>query len=251
MSEQENAGGAQGDTNAAAQASEAPQSLMAAAQQEQQANPAPEASATATQQGQANQAKPNAAPKSIMQAAADGEQEGQQEQKDGVERENEEYTLTFPEGAVADPESVKVLNAVGKEFGISQEKAQELATAATEYGNRRVEAQMKHLEKGFADFCRINQEQTRAVYGEKTTEVAREALRGLDAALRTMPAVNGKQITSKDILSDPNVSAISNVPWFVHLCKTLAGYMTEQSGVTAARGTERINQDGGDVNWGV
>lgn len=137
----------------------------------------------------------------------------------------EGYELTFPEETVADAEAVAVLNAVGKEFGVTGEKAQALADAATAYGNRRVEAVLEAGKKGYAEFCAAEAKKTREYYGPEYKSRLTEAASGLARLLPEGVSIDG-------LRKDPNFQALTNVWWFAEMGRKYNQIVSEQPSIT-------------------
>lgn len=137
----------------------------------------------------------------------------------------EGYELTFPDGAVADAESVAVLNAIGKEFNVTGEKAQALADAATAYGNRRVAAVLDAGKKGYADFCSQEARKTKEFYGPEYKTRLTEAATGLSKLLP-------EGVTVQGLRKDPNFQALTNVWWFAEMGRRYNKLVSEQPSIT-------------------
>ncbi len=176
-------------------------------------------------------------PRSLMAEIADPKQEvaesGEGKPSDASA---DDYALSFPEDSVPDAESVAMLNSIGKEFGIPQEKAQALATAATEYGNRRVEAVMDNFRSGYESFVSENKAAAEAMYGDKLQENLQESMRGWKAFENSWKGADGKPVFSIEaIMKDPNTQALGSMPFFIEAGRRLADYMTEQPGVKGGK----------------
>ncbi len=145
--------------------------------------------------------------------------------------EGEGYDLTFPDEAVADTEAVAVLNAIGKEFNITNEKAQALATAATEYGNRRVEGIIQQAKNSYAEFVNSETKKTKEFYGSNLKTSLNESSNGWRSL----------GVDLKSLAKDPNFQAITNVQWFIEAGRKINNLMNERPSITGKKtsGVER------------
>ncbi len=159
----------------------------------------------------------------------DGEQ--QDEGTEGDEEpgaDGEQYALTFTEGVVADPEAVKVLNEVGKEFGITGEKAQTLATAATEYAGRQVKATIDGAEKKFVEMRLADRAATKKAWGANFDAYRTEA--GLGLARMERDGLLPKDFKSSDL------QFLLEKEWFLNILRREHQRNAEQPGFMGERG---------------
>ena len=204
----------------------APQAAPAQAQSEQgqaeQAKPVADgAAAPDEKEGKKDEASPAAGMEMLL--GDDGDENG-----DGAPpapaADGEGYELTFPDDTVADSEAVAVLNTVGKEFGITGDKAQTLADAATAYGNRRVEAVLEAGKKGYAEFNAAQAAKTKEYYGPEWKTRLTEATAGLEKLLPEGVTVDG-------LRKDPNFQALTNVWWFAEMGRKYHNLTSEQPSI--------------------
>ena len=182
--------------------------------------------------GGAPQSKQNTASNPVNMGTMlddDGEQQDEGAESDEEPgADGEQYALTFPEGVVADPEAVKVLNEVGKEFGITGEKAQTLATAATEYAGRQVKATIDGAEKRFVEMRLADRAETKKTWGANFDAYRTEA--GLGLARMERDGLLPKDFKSSDL------QFLLEKEWFLNILRREHQRNSEQPGFMGERG---------------
>lgn len=176
----------------------------------------------------------------IKGALEEDDDSGEQKDGDGEEASGEKdpddvelYNLNFED---SDPDGIKTLSKIGKEFGIPTEKAQELADAATKYGASLLQKQQDRTKSNYRDFRAGLKSELKESWGDNYSANIKEARKGAAILVR-------KYGFPKDFDKQDQYAHLSDDVHFLNVLRDLHRFNSETPHI---QGDAR-SMGGGDV----